>query len=172
MRINPKNLPLRDLTCLFWTLRRALFSRPKPDVESLIIPAYGATLPELKTTFGHRHFSNNVETSWYYRGEVLNMARADIGPTEAVHAALEAAGITPGVPWCQTHIRGWLLQDGTIELQPHFELAPTDYPRGHIEGVYFDRQTGIRNARAVLDEAGIECYRSPAGDQSLAEVQL
>ena len=121
---------------LYWTVRGMFFSKPKNDPDLIV----HAEPEHLEATLGKAHFTNDWEFS-YDQGEDINMRRPEYDP--------EKEG---SFRWCQTHVRGYIRDDGTIALDVHYELEPSENPRAHLEATHTERQRAIETVRDILEE--------------------
>lgn len=137
-------IPYDELRALYRKFRGALFQKERPQGEYVVV---NSTVNALEMIFGREYFAPNWEFSYYKRGEDLNLSRIyydsrTIDDKEYI--------------WWQTHIRGWMHEDGTIWLKAHDELEPTEYDKEHIFGIGFNADKGLNDMRNVLDKADID----------------
>lgn len=118
----------------YMAMRRRLFSRPEPSGKAIIVDI---GFEELRAVLGEQFFAPNWETSYYFRGEVLNLARVEYAERH-------------GFEWWQTHVRGWPNSDGSTRLRAHYELEPTEHPREHVAGKYLNSTKGTELTAEAL----------------------
>jgi len=136
-------LPWDRLRFAYRRLRSTLFSIPEPtDRPALTVDA---TVDELTEALGSQSWAPNWEYS-YDKGEDLNLARVEYAP--------HPIRVGTGVEWWQYHVRGWP-RDDVVVLRAHYEPAPTEHPRAHLDGVGHSLEGGMQQLRDALDEAGI-----------------
>jgi len=63
-----------------------------------------------------------------------------------------------GLPWWQTHIRGYEYPD-SLELTSHLEPEPAEHPDAHLDGELIDVPRGNATLVELLEGAGIEYER-------------
>lgn len=137
-------LPWQRLKAWYRRGRSHIFRAPRPRGRYVRVPL--GVGPNLREVFGRRYYAPNWETSYYKRGEVLNLARVEYDPREVDGTEYR---------WWQTHVRGWLHSD-SMWLSAHYELEPTEHPNAHILGVGHDPRVGRERIKQTLDDAGIE----------------
>lgn len=86
-------------------------------------------------------FTPNWLLSYEYGDEVANLVRFQYAPDRF-----------PEHPFRQLHVR--LFDDGTLEA--HTEPSALMHKGAHIREQGFDRATGTREVRRILEDAGIE----------------
>lgn len=123
--------------------RRIVATSEEHSGEALVVQE---SVADVEAALGRRYFAPNWEFSYYERGEQLNLARIEYDPRE-IHGH--------GYRWWQTHVRGWVQDDGSVRLRPHYELEPTQYDQDHVDGIGLDVSAGTENVARALDEAGI-----------------
>jgi hypothetical protein len=139
-------IPFGDLRSTYFQFRKHLFQAPRPSGPYYVVDA---PLGEVEAALGRASFAPNWEFSYYKRGEVLNLA----------HVEYDRQIIDGRVyDWWQTHVRGWQAPDGSVELQAHRELEPTENDNAHIDGVGFSIERGMAKLGETLTDAGLE-YR-------------
>lgn len=140
-----KNLPewlFRDFKSAFDWFRVAVFTK-KVKERDIAVHA-DASLDDLRGVFGDAYFTNAWELSYNYKGEDLNMRR----PLRK----------DDKYEWYQTHVRGFEQEDGTVKLEIHEDLEPTEHPYYHLhppKDANLSEQNAIEDVSAVLDDAGI-----------------
>lgn len=100
---------------------------------------------------GHQYSAPNWGLSYHERGEDLDLARV-----EYTHRRIR----DHEYEWWQTHVRGWVQDDGSVRLQSHYELESTEYDRDHIDGIGLDIGVGVDNVARALDREGIGYERN------------
>lgn len=136
-------LPWNRIRNWYRALRGSLFRRPRPEGIYLRVE-HERPVEYIERIFGVRSFAPNWETSYYKKGEDLNLARV-------VHAP------EGRITWWQDHLRGWAGPDGSyVDLGGHWEPEPTEHPHAHLAGTGFSRAKGLKHFRDVLDEVGVE----------------
>lgn len=133
----------------FWSIqhlhrwfRRGMFTKPRPTGRYLAVPEGVDVIPVL----GRNSYSPNWEFSYNYRGEDVNLAQVvydDVDDHE-------------DVVWWQTHVRGWVHDDGRTWLRGHYEPEPTEHPSAHLEGWRVTNRNGLLNLKQALLEQGID----------------
>jgi hypothetical protein len=137
-RLQLKSVPWDAVRQLLWLIRRGYWNQPRPDGTYLWVDT--DVLP-IEKALGERYYHPNWELSAYYKGEDLNLTRAERDPYK-------------GVVWRQTHVRGWE-EDGGVSLSAHYEPAPSEHPDEHLTpSEYAEPQKGMNKLRGALDEAG------------------
>jgi hypothetical protein len=141
--------PAKMARFALWWLRKTVFTKAKPDN-----PAFFVTLSEseLLEVFGGAYFEPNWELSYSYRNETLNLRRVEYVSDHTDY---------PEYRWWQVHIRGYehdstVGEVSTFELAAHYELEPTEYPRGHVEHVGLEIRRGAIAVRDVLDAHDVD----------------
>lgn len=100
---------------------------------------------ELRRVLGQEHFTNSWELSYRYEGEDLNM-RLPVYQDDEYN-------------WYQLHVRGFIQDDGTVDVHVHLELEPTEYPYKHINDINFSPEDGATMLADLLDANDIEYER-------------
>lgn len=121
------------------------YVRIRPTDEMAVLDQVERTeaqLRRMRKLFGVRSYAPNWEFSYHKRGEDLNLARV----------VYEENPEYPDIVWWQVHIRGWVAEDGSIELTAHWEAEPTENPLAHVESVGWDRERGMKHLKQVLRE--------------------
>jgi len=134
--------PLRNLRRALWWIRKTFFTKPRSETPAFLVPL---TKPRLVEFFGNRHFEPGWEMSYHYRGEVLNLRRVEYVDQGRYN-------------WWQVHIRGYLHEDGGIELSAHYETDPSEHPDAIINLVGLDVEKGMSEVRELLNDENVE-YR-------------
>lgn len=140
--------PLKMAKFTLWWLRKTVFTKPKPNNPAIFVEMSEEEIIEL---LGRHYFEPNWELSYSYRSESLNIRRVEYDPDHH-----------PGYEWWQVHIRGYTHEAGGLfdremfELATHFELEPTEHPKGHIDHVGLEIERGALAVMEILDEHGIE----------------
>jgi len=101
----------------------------------------------VRDALGDAFFTNGWELSWHYKGEDMNMRRP--------------LRLDDQYEWYQTHVRGYVDDDGTVYLEAHEDLEPTEYPYWHLyppEDAARNQRRALADVAEVLDDNGIE-YR-------------
>lgn len=146
------------LRTLYRLFRRSVASSEEHGGEALVVPA---TVEEVTAALGHQYFAPNWEFSYYERGEDLNLARVGYDRRE-LHGHRYR--------WWQTHVRGWIEDDGSVRLRPHYELEPTEYDQDHVDGIGLDVSVGVQNVEEALEEEGVPYehheHLPPGGERS------
>lgn len=142
--------PLKNLRRSFWWFRKTFFTKPPSETPAFLVDM---TKPEVVQFFGRRHFDPGWEMSYNYHGEVLNLRRVQYVDHERYS-------------WWQVHIRGFLHDDGGIELTAHFETEPAEHPDAHIELVGLDVERGMSTIRGIMDDGSVEYERLEADGRS------
>lgn len=124
-------------------VKRVLASSTEHGGQALVVEA---SLEDVRASLGRQHFAPNWEFSYYERGENLNLARVEYDSREVRDHEYV---------WWQAHVRGWVQDNGSVRLRPHYELEPTEYDQDHIDGIGLDVTTGLEQVAQVLDEEGL-----------------
>lgn len=132
--------PLKNLRRSVWWLRKAFFTKPRTETPAYLV---GLAEPEVVRLFGTRHFEPGWDLSYNYHGEMLNLRRTEYVDHERYN-------------WWQVHVRGFLHEEGGIELTAHYETEPAEHPDAHVRLYGLDVERGMRTLRNVLDEEGVE----------------
>jgi hypothetical protein len=132
--------PLANARRSIWWIRKTFFTKPRSSTPALVVPL---SKPEATHLLGRHHFEPGWETSYRYRGEILNLRRA------------EHVDHSSGLNWWQVHIRGYNHPNG-LELAAHFETEPTEHPDAHIELFKLDVERGMATLTQLLDEHELE----------------
>lgn len=142
--------PLKMTKFGLWWLRKTVFTKPKPTNPAIFVEL---TEPEIVALLGRHHFEPNWELSYSYRNETLNIRRV-----------VYDSDHRQGYEWWQVHIRGYRREAGdpfddpTFELAAHFELEPTEHPKGHVDHVGLEIERGARAVMDLFDELDV-AYR-------------
>lgn len=131
-------LPWRAYRRLFYTLRKRFFTVPRPRKPSF---TPREDLEAIRTRLGKESFEPGWPLSYRYHGEDLNARRYFYDPSREL-------------PHRQLHIRGFQLDDGSVELIAHEEPAPKHHPRAHL------KEVDMADTTAWLESA----WASPALD--------
>lgn len=110
-----RKFPWRAFRTTMFTLRRTVFTSPKPEPEVIV---YDTNCSKLSDKFGRIGYDQKWPLSYYYYGEDLNVRRADKLFDDDIHY--------------QFHFRGWDLDGNKLGLSAHHELNPINHPKGHI----------------------------------------
>lgn len=148
------DLPWYEIKAFYRWFRREFFSSPRarglylrvgpPPRRSGVteeeFDPQEAQLHRLRKIFGWRSYAPNWETSYHKRGEDLNLARVKYSNVNEFDPV-----------WWQYHIRGYLREDGSIDLKCHYEPEPTEHPKAHMDGVGYSNEKGMNQLRHELD---------------------
>lgn len=154
-----RRFPFDALRAFYRKLRARLFTVERSKGDYLVLgagddedfrDAPGTLVALAVETLGSRYYAPNWEFSYHKRGEDVNLARV-------FHDRREVEGET--YEWFQTHVRGYVHEDGTLWLTAHEELEPTEHDREHILGVGYDGLAGLDTLAVTLDEAGLPYER-------------
>lgn len=144
-----ERFPWRWVQSLHRSIRRTLFTKPKPNTEGIVVRA---TRNQLLSELGRRSYAPNWEFSYNYKNEDLNLAR--------VQYARHPVRVGANIDWVQDHVRGWRVFDGTEtfakptwELRAHWEAEPTEHPTAHLKGEPFSREAGMNRLEEILEDA-------------------
>lgn len=137
-RIPLATLPWRALRRLVNLIRRRSFARPRPRKRAFHIDE---DVDAVRERLGVESFEPGWPLSYHYHGEDLNARRYIYNPNREL-------------PHRQVHVRGFVLEDGTVELIAHEEPAPIQHPKAHL------RDQGKTDATGWLREQ----WPSPALD--------
>jgi len=144
------DLPWNAFRSAYRWMRRTLFTKERHDERPHFV--VDADLDELRELFGARSYAPNWEFSYNYRGEDLNLARVFYDPNRG----------PDGVVWWQYHVRGWVRDDGLVELAGHVEAEPTEHPKPHLRGESWATGEAIDEFGRVLDSVpAIEVVDDP-----------
>lgn len=88
-------------------------------------------------------FTPNWLLSYEYGGESANLVRFHYAPDRY-----------PEIPFRQLHVR--VFDDGTLEA--HTEPSALMHKGAHVREQGFDRATGTREVRRLLEDAGVEVH--------------
>jgi len=132
--------PLRNLRHSLWWIRKTFFTRPRSETPAYLVDM---TKPEVVRLFGRNHFEPGWELSYNYLGEVLNLRRVEHHDDKPYE-------------WWQVHIRGYLHDDGGIELSAHFETEPSEHPDAHVSMYGLDVEYGMDEIQVIMNEEGVE----------------
>ena len=138
-RVPLTTLPWRALRRLFYRVRKHVFTVRRPRTPTFV-PS-NTTLEDIRSRLGEDSYQPGWPLSYHYYGEDLNARRYYLAPTAEY-------------PHRQLHVRGFELQDGSVELMAHDEPAPIHHPRAHLQEV------DIHDATPWLESA----WTSPALD--------
>ena len=134
--------PWRKVLKLFWLVRSIFFTVDRPEGLYYSVAKGDRELEEL---LGRKHFTNNWEFSYKYRGEDLNMRRCFYRGDQ--------------YRWYQLHIRGWEQSDGSYHLSAHTELEPSHRPRAHLTGIQYNGEEGMILLKQILEEESFNYKR-------------
>ena len=115
-RVPLTGVPWRALRRVFYAARRRWFTVPQPDITPAVVKA---GVNDVRATLAEQSYNPGWPLSYRYYGEDLNARRYYYDPTRA-H------------PHRQLHIRGFLTDEGSVELIAHDEPAPEHHPRAHL----------------------------------------
>ncbi|MDL0127087.1 hypothetical protein [Halobacterium salinarum] len=115
-RLPLSTLPWRGLRRLFYRARKHFFTvrRPKQPSFTPVDP-----IDAVRDRLGRESYQPGWPLSYHYYGEDLNARRYVFDP-DAEH------------PHRQLHIRGFELDNGSVELIAHEEPDPIMHPRAHL----------------------------------------
>lgn len=130
---------LITLTKYYRRLRKRYFSHPRPQGTYFVVEG---SAEDVKRALGKHYFGPNWTTSYYKRGEDLNLSKPEY--TERIEH--------PDIRWWQTHVRGWE-KDGVVEVTAHYEPEPTEHPEAHLEGDMIDDIRGETMLQIVLNQS-------------------
>lgn len=114
-----------------------------------VIP--NTTIPELRVALREEHFDDNNIFSYYYKGEDLNVARAEY--------------VDDDWQFYQVHVRAFQINpdngDPYVELDVHMELDPTvnGQAKPHINEVNYSVEKALPIVEQALDNQAIR-YRN------------
>lgn len=132
--------PLRNLRHSIWWIRKTFFTKKRSPTPALLVDM---TKAEVVRTFGRHYFEPGWELSYNYLGEVLNVRRIQWVDHEQYN-------------WWQVHIRGYLHDDGGIELTAHYETEPSEHPDAHIDLYGLDIDHGMDVIQGILDSEEVD----------------
>lgn len=138
-----RNIPWKLLRQCVLTLRILLFTVPRPDHQVLVVDA---PLTELKQVLRVRHFTSGWLFSYHYYDEDANLRRPEPGDHPD--------------RWYQLHVRIFEREDGTCELDCHYEFDPLIHPKRHLLGKVFRVKYGLVLTQTMLTDAGYVVERS------------
>lgn len=127
--------PLRSLRLTLWWLRKTFFTKPRSDTPALLVDL---EKPEVLALLGSHNFEPGWEFSYHYFGEVLNMRRVEYREQTEYD-------------WWQVHVRGFVHEDGGIELSAHYETEPTEHPDAHTALEHLETTYGMAIIDQILD---------------------
>ena len=136
-------LPLQSVRRVYRYVRSSVFNKPRPTGEYVSVNTRRLSL---ERRLGRLSYAPNWETSYYKRGEDVNLARV-MRVDSPKH---------PDVRWWQVHVRGWKQDDDTVELTAHWEPEPTENPKAHLDGVGASVSAGMDALCEDLREMGVE----------------
>lgn len=113
-------LPWRAFRRLYYRLRKHFFTVRRPKKPTFTLD--GSGLEAVRTRLGEDSYEPGWPLSYYYYGEDLNARRYYFQPDAEY-------------PHRQIHIRGFELDDDSVELLAHDEPAPKHHPRAHLNEV-------------------------------------
>ena len=128
--LDAAQIPWELLRLLKFSIRTALFSRPRTPVDYFHVEM---THEELKREAARAGFAPGWSFSFEFHDEVVNMRRT--------------TWIDDEYEWYQTHIRTYDAGDGWIDVEAHHELDALMYPKAHNELVNFDVDRGMADLR-------------------------
>lgn len=144
-------LPWDALRAAYSDIRRQHFDAPRTPGPTVLVDA---SILDLESALGEQGYAPNWELSHYSRGEVLNLAQV------VYHIPTYLPERSPASErhWWQTHIRGYRVGDaspfGTLALDAHWELEPSENDQLHLDGVGNDEIVGTANLLLALRRAG------------------
>lgn len=136
-----ESLTINWLRYVILVIRESIFAQETPDEMDMVVDI---EIEELERILGAEYFTNAEETSFYFRGEDLNMARPKYIDNEW--------------KWYQTHIRAWEREDG-LHLSIHQELDPTMYPQEHMNLVEYTKEPAVTYIEGKLMQYGHDVER-------------
>lgn len=145
--------PLRNLRHSIWWLRKTFFTRRRTPTPAFLVDL---EKPEVMACFGRHYFEPGWELSYNYLGEILNIRRVEYRAET-------------DYDWWQVHIRGYVHDDGGIELTPHYETEPTEHPDAHVDLVGLEVEYGMDAVRQILEAEDVE-YEVLEPDETAAEL--
>lgn len=141
-----ENLPEGVGTILrwaWWWIRKTFAVKdetgPRP---ALIVPR---SKWEIERQLGRHYFEPGWELSYYYKGEILNLRRPEFVDYDGFER----------LQWWQTHLRGYVLDDGSVALTPHFEPDPSEQPDAHRSQQFIERDRAVRTLKTLFDDEGV-----------------
>lgn len=137
-----EQVPFRWVQTLYRGMRRELFTKPRPTGRYLVVDAD----VDVVRALGHRSYAPNWEFSYNYRGEDVNLAQVVFDGTEQY----------PDIDWWQTHVRGWVHDDGRTWLSAHYEAEPTEHPKPHLDGITPELRDGMMNLEYALEDRNVD----------------
>lgn len=115
-RIRLRDLPWRAFRRVLYSLRRYLVPVSKPDAPTLTTDK---SLDTVENILGDKSYNPDWPLSYYYHGEDYN-------------ARLYYKDLQRKYPHRQVHVRGFVQNDGSVELMAHEEPAPEHHPKAHL----------------------------------------
>jgi hypothetical protein len=128
----------------WWWFRKTFFIRIDSQQKPALI--VHRQKPEIESVLGKFHFEPGWELSFYYKGEIINLRRAEFFE-DTPHKNLK---------WWQIHLRGYENGNGEIALTPHFEPDPSEHPDAHICQRYISRDHALDVIKEIFDSEEIE----------------
>ena len=135
-----ERVPYPWIQSLYRSFRRELFTRPRPTGRYLVVE------PDVnvRAVLGRKSYAPNWEFSYNYRDEDINLA-------QVVYDNIDGYDVV----WWQTHVRGWVHDDGRTWLSGHYEAEPTEHPYEHLNAEHPDNRDGTMNVKQVLLEHNV-----------------
>ena len=142
-----RTLPWRGIRRLVYTLRRRVFTTPKPPAD-LRAPLDDMTVDEIHDAVATQSYEPQWPLSYNYHGEDLNARRYYFDSDRAP-------------PHRQLHIRAWDNGDGTVDVHAHEEPSAIHHPKAHLRGGDVHAATEwaterIRGNASALDPRGFQ----------------
>ncbi|WP_435158770.1 hypothetical protein [Haladaptatus sp. DFWS20] len=134
----------------WWWGRKTFFTKIDTKPRPAIIVQQAPT--EIEHLLGRHYFEPGWEFSYNYKGEVLNLRRAEYVEQTPY----------PKLHWWQIHLRGYEVPSGELALTPHFEPDPTEHPDAHISQNFIIRDRAMETIAELLDKEN-KYYREEKG---------
>lgn len=142
-----KDVPWRIIRKTFYYYRRLLFTVDHGS-DPIVLP--NTSIDELREILRKEHFANGRFFSYSYKGEDLNVFRAEYKDDEYGDY--------------QTHIRAFSYEDepkaSICGISPHVELDPRSdgQAKDHLESVHLSVSEGIKEVKGILNRHDVS-YR-------------
>jgi len=127
-------LSLNWIRHIILIIRGNIFQRGTPEEMDFMIEADRESIKKL---LAENNFTKNNVTSYYYKGEDLNMRRPAYNEDEW--------------EWYQIHVRVWI-REKKAYFSVHYELDPIIYPQEHINGLNYSLEPAASIVSSLLED--------------------